>query len=233
MDRRVMECNGSSSSSRVDRRTIEKNRRIQMKALYSQLHSLVPHDSSREMISLPDQLQEAANYIKKLQIKLEKMNEEKDNLMGVKKLEIIQDHKKIANPNLSVGQQRTPQIDVRETGSSLEAILITGVDFKFMFTETIRVIHEEGFNVVNASFSIVNNRVLHTIHAQAVSSGNLLAGGLKPAGWEALAGTATPLSGFSGFEGKRVGHSTIGESYGQENGVSRIIKRLNSLVYGI
>ncbi|KVH96973.1 transcription factor bHLH162 [Cynara cardunculus var. scolymus] len=186
-----MECNRSSSSSRVDRRTIEKNRRIHMKALYSQLHSLVPHDSSREEISLPDQLQEAANYIKKLQIKLEKMNEEKDNLMGIKKLESIRDEKEIKSSNLSVGQQRTPQIDVREIGSSLEAILITGVDFKFLFTETIRVIHEEGFNVVNASFSILNDTVFHTIHAQ------------------------------------------IGESYDQENGVSRIIDRLNCLVYDI
>ncbi|KAI3718932.1 hypothetical protein L6452_19817 [Arctium lappa] len=186
-----MECNRSSSSSRVDRRTIEKNRRIHMKALYSQLHSLVPHDSSREMISLPDQLQEAASYIKKLQIKLEKMNEEKDNLMGINKMEIIQDHKEIKSSILSPGQQISPQINVRETGSSLEAILITGIDFKFLFTETIRVIHEEGFDVVNASFSILNDKVFHTIHAQ------------------------------------------IGGGYGEENGVSRIVERLNSLVYGI
>ncbi|KAJ0448509.1 putative transcription factor bHLH family [Helianthus annuus] len=160
-----MESNQSSSSSRVDRRTIEKNRRIYMKALYNKLHSLVPHESSRDIISLPDQLQEAANYIKKLQIKLEKMKEEKDHLMRMKKLEINPD-KKSKTASVMVGQQRTPQIDVREIGSSLEAILITGVDFQFLFSETIRVIHEEGFDVVNASFSIINDMVVHTIHAQ-------------------------------------------------------------------
>ncbi|XP_023768864.1 transcription factor bHLH162 [Lactuca sativa] len=186
-----MEFNPTSSSSRVDRRTVEKNRRIHMKALYSKLHSLVPHNSSsREVISLPDQLQEAANYIKKLQIKLEKMNEEKDNLMGIQKLEINHEDK-IKNSNLMVGQQRIPRIDVRGTGSSLEAILITGVDFQFLFSETIRVIHEEGFDVINATFSIVNDTVFHTIHAQ------------------------------------------IGENYAQENGVSRITERLNSIAYGI
>ncbi|KAI3732045.1 hypothetical protein L1987_63242 [Smallanthus sonchifolius] len=186
-----MEYNPSSSSSRVDRRTIEKNRRIHMKDLYLKLHSLVPHDSSREMVSLPDQLQEAANYIKKLQIKLEKMKEEKDNLTRmIKNLEIDHD-KKIKTSSLMVGQQRTPQIDVREIGSSLEAILVTGVDFQFLFSETIRVIHEEGFDVVNASFSIINDIVVHTIHAQ------------------------------------------IGESYASENGVSRIIEKLNNIVYGI
>lgn len=117
------------------------------------------------MTSLPDQLHEAANYIKKLQIKLEKMNEEKNNLMGIKKLEINNNHK-IKCLNMMVGQARAPQIEVRETGSSLEAVLITGVDFQFLFSETIRVIHEEGFDVVNAGFSILNDTVFHTIHAQ-------------------------------------------------------------------
>nr|GEZ68917.1 transcription factor bHLH162-like [Tanacetum cinerariifolium] len=119
----------------------------------------------QEMTSLPDQLHEAANYIKKLQIKLEKMNEEKNNLMGIKKLYINNNHK-IKCSNMMVGQARAPQIEVRETGSSLEAVLITGVDFQFLFTETIRVIHEEGFDVVNAGFSILNDTVFHTIHAQ-------------------------------------------------------------------
>ncbi|KAL8249464.1 hypothetical protein R6Q59_006332 [Mikania micrantha] len=162
-----MECNpSSSSSSRFDRSTIEKNRRIQMKALFSKLHSLVPHESSsRDVTSLPDQLQEAANYIKNLQIKLEKMKEEKDNLKRIKKLEIEHD-KKSKTSSLMVGHQRTPKIDVREIGSSLEAILITGADFQFLFSETISVIHEEGFDVVNASFSIINDIVVHTIHAQ-------------------------------------------------------------------
>ncbi|XP_071707650.1 transcription factor bHLH162 isoform X2 [Rutidosis leptorrhynchoides] len=186
-----MECkpSSSSSSSRVDRRTIEKNRRIQMKALYSKLHSLVPHDpSTTQTISVPDQLQEAANYIKKLQIKLEKMKREKDKLMGTTKLEI--NHDNDIN-NLKLGaQHKTPQIDIRESGSSLEAILITGVDFQFLFSETIRVIHEEGFEVVNAGFSILNDTVYHTIHAQ------------------------------------------IGESCAQTDGVSRIIERLNNIVYG-
>ncbi|KAK1412305.1 hypothetical protein QVD17_33446 [Tagetes erecta] len=189
-----MECKPSSSSaSRVDRRTVEKNRRIHMKALYSNLHSLLPpHQSSRDTISLPDQLHEAANYIKKLQIKLEKMKEERDNLMQMKKqLETYAD-KKTKTSSLMSGQQRPPQINVTEIGSSLEAILITGVDFQFLFTETIRVIHEEGFDVVNASFSITNDLVVHTIHAQVADTYNA-----------------------------------------SENGASRIIEKLNNIVYGL
>ncbi|KAJ0807780.1 hypothetical protein HanLR1_Chr00c1084g0789901 [Helianthus annuus] len=136
-----------------------------MCGIFPMLISFTFAKTLQDIISLPDQLQEAANYIKKLQIKLEKMKEEKDHLMRMKKLEINPD-KKSKTASVMVGQQRTPQIDVREIGSSLEAILITGVDFQFLFSETIRVIHEEGFDVVNASFSIINEMVVHTIHAQ-------------------------------------------------------------------
>ncbi|KAJ0448511.1 putative transcription factor bHLH family [Helianthus annuus] len=63
-----MECN-PSSSCRVDRRTIEKNRRTHMKALYSELHSIVPHESSRVYsLSLPPTLLSPSQYIKKLLI---------------------------------------------------------------------------------------------------------------------------------------------------------------------
>ncbi|KAK3204137.1 hypothetical protein Dsin_018183 [Dipteronia sinensis] len=71
----------SSSSSRTDRKTIESNRRNQMKFLYNHLNSLVPHQNPMEATSLTHQLEEAANYIKRLQIKLESMKEKKDRLI--------------------------------------------------------------------------------------------------------------------------------------------------------
>ncbi|GJT81346.1 transcription factor bHLH162-like protein [Tanacetum coccineum] len=105
----------------------------------------------QEMTSLPDQLHEAANYIKKLQIKLEKMNEEKNNLMGIKKLEINNNHK-IKCSNMMVGQARVPQIEVRETGSSLEAVSINWSRLSSVLVSVcnqFRVIHEEGLMLVN------------------------------------------------------------------------------------
>ncbi|RVW95892.1 Transcription factor bHLH162 [Vitis vinifera] len=107
-----------------------------MKSLYSKLNSLVPHQTSREAITLPDQLDEAANYIKRLQEKLEKMKERKDNLMGFERPNTS------PNSGAMVGL-KPPQIDIHEKGSALEVVLITGLDFQFMFNETIRVLHEE------------------------------------------------------------------------------------------
>ncbi|KAG8385547.1 hypothetical protein BUALT_Bualt03G0056500 [Buddleja alternifolia] len=159
------------NSTKADRKTIEKNRRNQMKALYSQLTSLVPHQAPRvlqnipftpflEMISVSDQLEGATNYIKKLQVNLEKMKLKKKCLMGVGVS---------ANSNSSSnnGGAKLQNVDVRVKGSALEVVLITGlINCQFMFSETIRVIHEEGADVVSASFSLQDNTVFHTIHSK-------------------------------------------------------------------
>ncbi|KAL6197166.1 hypothetical protein ACLB2K_032778 [Fragaria x ananassa] len=150
-----------SSSCRADRKTIEKNRRNQMKALYSELNSLLPHHQhSREVTSLPDQIDAAVNYIKKLQTNLEKMRAKKDRHMGVERI--------TNNRNGAYGSvlNGSPQIEIRETGSALDVVLITGLDFQFMFEGAIRLLLEEGADIVNASFSVVDDTTFHTIHSK-------------------------------------------------------------------
>ncbi|KAF3451466.1 hypothetical protein FNV43_RR07561 [Rhamnella rubrinervis] len=156
-----------SSSSRTDRKTIERNRRNQMKVLYSKLNSLVPQQSSREVTSLTDQLDEAAKYIKKLQTSLEKMKEKKHSLMGTERGNMMSSTSTSAfSSGVSSMGVKSPQIEIRQMGLALEIVLITGLDFQFMFNETIRVLHEEGVDIVNASFSVVEDTVFHTIHSQ-------------------------------------------------------------------
>ncbi|PIN04391.1 hypothetical protein CDL12_23074 [Handroanthus impetiginosus] len=142
------------SSSKADRKTIEKNRRIHMKALYSNLSSLVPHDQNhRESISLSDRIEGATNYIKKLQARLEKMKQKKNCIL-------------MSRNSSNGGINVVPNFDVRIMGSALEIVLITGQNCQFMFTEVIRMLHEEGAEVVSASFSCVDNTVFHTIHSK-------------------------------------------------------------------
>ncbi|XP_020206198.1 transcription factor bHLH162 isoform X2 [Cajanus cajan] len=155
-----MENNPSSSKS--DRKMIERNRRNQMKALFSKLNSVVPHQSSREAISRPDLIDEGTNYIKSLQIKLEKMKEKRSNLLESKMSE---------NASMSMGL-KSPQFKIQQMGSVLEVVLVTGLDFQFMFNETIRVLQEEGSDVVNASYTVIENEVFHTIHCQVGESAN-------------------------------------------------------------
>ncbi|KAG4971470.1 hypothetical protein JHK85_037891 [Glycine max] len=148
------------SSSRVDRKFIERNRRNQMKALFRKLNSLVPHQRSKEAIPLPDQLEEATNYIKKLQINLEKMKDKKNMLLGNER-----PNERMNNDGRRVGL-KSPRIEIQQMGSALEVVLITGLDSQFMFGETIRVLHEEGVDVVNASYKVIEDAVFHSIHCQ-------------------------------------------------------------------
>lgn len=59
---------------------------------------------------------------------------------------------------------RSPQIMIQEMGSSLVIGLTTCSSSQFIFNETIRILHEEGAEIVNASFSVVDDTVFHTIH---------------------------------------------------------------------
>ncbi|KAH6790593.1 hypothetical protein C2S51_005599 [Perilla frutescens var. frutescens] len=145
-----------SSSVAADRKTIEKKRRNEMKALYFNLNSLVPHHSRpREMVSLPDQIEGATNYIKTMQAKLEKMKQKKTCLMG------------LMSSGSGAVHHNLPNIDVRITGhSALEVLLITGLNCQFIFNGIIRLLHQQGADVVAASFSALDNTVFHTIHAK-------------------------------------------------------------------
>ncbi|MED6130646.1 hypothetical protein PIB30_002761 [Stylosanthes scabra] len=151
----------SNSSTKTERKLIERNRRNQMKALYCKLNSLLPPQTSREGIcsSLPDQLEEATNYIKKLQVKVEKMKEKKNTLLGSRV------HQR---PNtISSGLIRSPEIEIQQMGSTLMVVLITGLDCHFMFNDAIRILHEEGADVVSATYKVVHQHaVFHTMHCQ-------------------------------------------------------------------
>ncbi|KAL3577001.1 hypothetical protein D5086_022284 [Populus alba] len=123
-------------------------------------------ETPEPVLSLPDQLDEAASYIKRLQTNLERMKEKKDNLMGTERT----NYASMSSCNGTTTGLRSPQIEVRETGSTLEVVLITGLDSQFMFNETIRVLHEEGAEIINASFSVVEDTVFHTIHSKVGDS---------------------------------------------------------------
>ncbi|XP_022845645.1 transcription factor bHLH162-like isoform X3 [Olea europaea var. sylvestris] len=97
----------------------------------------------QEAVPLPDQLGEAANYIKNLQISLEKIKQKKDCLTGVGKCS-----------SSTMGRLKLPNIEIHVIGLAVEVALITGLDCQFMFSEIVRMFHEEGAEVLRASFSI-------------------------------------------------------------------------------
>ncbi|KAL5560650.1 hypothetical protein UlMin_036861 [Ulmus minor] len=156
----------SSSSTKIERRIVEKNRRNQMKILYSNLFSLLPNPNSKaaaSVLTLPDQIDETINYIKSLETKLNKCKEKKKSLSGRKRSYNCTNSSTIDSIN---GSLKPPQIETHEMGSILEIVLITGLDNQFIFYEFIRILHEEGVDVVNTMFSVVQDSIFHVVHAE-------------------------------------------------------------------
>lgn len=110
--------------------------------------------------SLPDQIDEAIKYITSLEANLKKSKEKKESLIGRKK----RPHT-CTNFEETVGL-KSPKLEIRETGSALQIVLITGLDNQFIFNEMIHILHGEQAEVLNASFSTSGDSVLHLVHAE-------------------------------------------------------------------
>ncbi|XP_030932187.1 transcription factor bHLH162-like [Quercus lobata] len=168
LQEKEMDQQGSqSTSTKIERRVIEKNRRNQMKILYSKLNSLLPNQNSKEALSLPDQIDEAIKYIKSLETKLKKSKEKKESLCVNGRKRSYTCTSFDAKSSL-----KSPKMEIREMGSALEVVLITGLDNQFLFYEIIHILHEEQAEVLTANFSISGDSIFHVVHAE-IKSGSL------------------------------------------------------------
>lgn len=155
----------NGGSAKVDRKTVEKNRRIHMKSLCFKLGSLIPKEekNTKDTISQHDHLEQAAVYIRNLKARIEKLKQRKKHAMGGES-DDRQAECQVAD------EFGLPVIEVRCRESVLEVVLVTEQRKKFMFYEVIGVLTKEGAEVVNASFSVVSDKIFYTIHSQANSS---------------------------------------------------------------
>ncbi|KAJ6418286.1 hypothetical protein OIU84_001625 [Salix udensis] len=157
----MQKSNGESSS--LDRKTVERNRRIHMKGLCLKLASLLPPHvckPTKDMLSQQDQLELAACYIKQLRERVEGLQRAKEEQATT-----APRASSSAMTSLMIGLS-LPVVELRDFGSSIEVVLISGLNKNFMFYEVINVLGEEGAEVVSASYSTVGDKVFHTIHAQ-------------------------------------------------------------------
>ncbi|XP_022994481.1 transcription factor bHLH167-like [Cucurbita maxima] len=141
-----------STSTKTDRKTIE------MKALFSTLHSLVPNQISTEgETTLPVQIENATNYIKQLKENVEKLKEKREKLIGSREGEI--------KARLLV------QVEAHQVGSSLEVLLTTGSDYLLVLNQILQLLQENGTQIIHINHSTIINRVFHKIVAQMVGEG--------------------------------------------------------------
>ena len=103
-----------------------------------------------------DNLDQATSYIKYLRARIEKLKQRR----------LVQTS--AARNEMGTGYL-LPIIEVKYQDLNLEILLISGVNKSFMFHEVINVLEEEGAEVIHGSFSVVGDKIYHTIHSQVIT----------------------------------------------------------------
>ncbi|KAI3913890.1 hypothetical protein MKW92_019341 [Papaver armeniacum] len=173
-------------SGKIDRKTIEKNRRIQMKALCFKLASLITptsstivhqkHSSNKDACKPQiDQFDNAAAYIQELRKRMDELKRKKQSLIHGGGQEIISINSSTSSSLSSSTSTMTdtnlpganlPILEVKDLEDAMVVVVVTGLNKNFMLYELITILEEHGAEVVSASFAAVNDKIYHTIHSR-------------------------------------------------------------------
>ncbi|XP_052175735.1 transcription factor bHLH162-like [Diospyros lotus] len=174
----MMKKGNGSPEHKLDRKVVERNRRIHMKGLYFRLSSLLPphHFKPTKDMSQLDLLDQAATYIKQLKERTDELEARREAAAAASGQQLRINKKKKKKKNVVSDADdgdgsmmygfRAPVVEFRELGSIIEVVLISGLKNKFMLCEVIRVLQDEGAEVVSASCCTKEDRIFHTLHAQ-------------------------------------------------------------------
>ncbi|KAL8468805.1 hypothetical protein ACS0TY_031848 [Phlomoides rotata] len=158
-----------NSAPRIERKIIEKNRRNRMKILYSNLVSLLPnHTSKVEGLALPDQIDEAVEYIKSMQMKVERLMQKKELLLQGKRL--ISDPPVTNTSSTENKGTNKTQFEVHSMGQNLDVVLANGLPDYSSFNDVIRFIHQHGGEIASASFARNGNSIIQVLQDKVIIS---------------------------------------------------------------
>ncbi|CAL1406548.1 unnamed protein product [Linum trigynum] len=181
----------TSCSMKLERKVVEKNRRNHMKTMYSRLYSLLPTSCSNQgsaavgISSSPspgsgvaDRIDVAISYIKSMESKLKKLEEKKESLAtSRKRLRKCSSGIYCSDGPKSKGARRwsaAPELQIRQVGSVVEVVLTSGSgrdESMVLFQDVIRILEDEGLEVLNASFAVTGNSTFFsTVHAKIEES---------------------------------------------------------------
>ncbi|EOY18403.1 hypothetical protein QUC31_006515 [Theobroma cacao] len=142
----------------MQRNLIERERRSNLKNLYSKLFSLLPPQPAK--MSLLDKLELATVHIKQLQRQVEELKQRKMQL----------DDQESEAWNRVKSGRITPVLNIIDSDSIMEVNLVTGSDMKFTLGEIINIIEEEGAEVIGATYNHARkvNRNILSVHCEEI-----------------------------------------------------------------
>lgn len=113
----------------------------------------------QEMLSHPDQIDEACAYIKNMRERIEVLNGRKAQLIS----------SYVTRSGYGGSGHMYPILTVKELGFGVEVNLISGLNRNFILSQVlISVIEQEAAHILSVNMSRVGESIIHTIHAQVI-----------------------------------------------------------------
>jgi len=160
---------GSVTEDKRNHKMIERQRRKEMKVLFSQLGSLLPEHNLRGKRTAAEQVLQTVNYVCHLQRKVKELSAQRE------KMKVNSDHnpkvsfEKFCNKTVSFGgsDREYPAVKINSVGSGVQ-IWTNILERDIVYSDILLALEEDGLEVVSAASSAINNRVYHTIHAKVL-----------------------------------------------------------------
>ncbi|PWA80753.1 achaete-scute transcription factor-related protein [Artemisia annua] len=135
----------ASDLKKPERKIIEKNRRNQMKSLYSNLFSLIPPNIFSKDGDVSDRVDRAIEYIQMSKTNLDMLKNKKEKLSSRKR---SHEHTKIIK-NVC----KPVDIQIHEISHDIDAVMVTGLDNHSSFCDVVWLLNRYSAEVTLATFS--------------------------------------------------------------------------------
>lgn len=147
----------------------EKQRRKEMKALFTALRSLLPNENLRGKRKVSEQVLEAVNYVRHLQRKVQDLSAQREKMRADYDANAKVATKKFVDKILPFGglEREYPALQINSVSSGIQ-ICMNSLEHEIVYSDILLALEGEGLEVVSAASSTINNKVYHTIHAKVV-----------------------------------------------------------------
>ncbi|KAI4351852.1 hypothetical protein L6164_006160 [Bauhinia variegata] len=153
-----------NKKKKIIHKEIERQRRQRMATLYASLRSLLPIEFIKGKRSISDHMNEAVNYINYLRKNIKELNAKKDEL------------KKLSNSSVEnhESNKSSGSFTIHESNGDIGIEITSGFrEESFPLSKLLKLLPEEGIEVVGCLSSVINGRLLHSVQCEVSNSNSL------------------------------------------------------------